>query len=146
MADHPLLAQRVIVLLAHRNTNLARQLERHRLHSTHARLAETLLDLADSNGQCLAAQVTHAALAKLMCTTRETETRTLAQFVRLGLVAVGYRRLRVVDAEGLLRQSGCNPTADASDSAVRNLAVARRAAAPDFTKGRRRQTSDNLRS
>lgn len=34
---------------------------------------------------------------------RETVTRTLAQFVQLGLVEVGYRRLKIVDLEGLRR-------------------------------------------
>ena len=103
MSSHPLLAQRVMVMLARQNTRLAQQLERQRLHTTQSRLAEALLELAEASGGRLPARVTHAALADIVCTTRETVTRTLSQFVQLGLVEVGYRRLSIRDVEGLRR-------------------------------------------
>lgn len=60
-----------------------------------------MIQRAEDSGGELPSSLTHESLAKLISSTRETVNQTLGQFADQGLVAVGYRRLRVLDWAGL---------------------------------------------
>ena len=45
--------------------------------------------------------ITHEELAKLISATRETVSKTLAQFAEQGDVELGYRRLLILDKQQL---------------------------------------------
>jgi CRP/FNR family transcriptional regulator len=68
-------------------------------------LAALLLDLAAGHpdGEVCA---THRQLADMLCTWRETISKTLQDFRRRGLVASGRRELTLLDIEGLELQAG----------------------------------------
>jgi CRP-like cAMP-binding protein len=64
------------------------------------RLATLLLDL-DEEGSGVIKGVSHQALADRLGTYRETVSAILRDFKRQGVVELGYRRIRIVDAEEL---------------------------------------------
>lgn len=71
--------------------------------SPQARITRRLLDLADGDG---VAHVTRAELASLVGATRTTVHRALATLIEDGLVATGYRTIRILDRDGLTRSAG----------------------------------------
>ncbi len=64
------------------------------------RLAALLLELADEDSTTIKG-VSHQALADHLGTYRETVSAILRDFKRQGLVELGYRRIHLVDVEGL---------------------------------------------
>lgn len=64
------------------------------------RLAALLIEL-DRDGSGVIKGVSHQALADRLGTYRETVSAILRDFKRQGLVELGYRRIRIVDAETL---------------------------------------------
>jgi CRP/FNR family cyclic AMP-dependent transcriptional regulator len=64
------------------------------------RLATLLLDLADDLSGTIKG-ISHQALADHLGTYRETVSAILRDFKRQGLVELGYRRINLVDIEGL---------------------------------------------
>lgn len=115
MSGHPLLAAKVTVALARQLLRLERQLEQLAFQEVPARLAQALLQLADDNGGQLPNQLTHAELATLVATTRETVTKALSDFVAAGLVEVGYRHLAILDPTGLQRIADVEEGVQTSD-------------------------------
>jgi CRP-like cAMP-binding protein len=88
---------------------LVRELEYTTFESVPQRLARTLSALVSSQGiassegiQILHAP-THQDLANLVGASRETVTRTLAKMQADGLLKIGYRRLTILDADGLAK-------------------------------------------
>lgn len=106
VSSYPLLAAKLLILLAGQVLRLEQQVEQLAFQEVRARLAQVLLQLAEDNGGHLPPRLTHEELAKLVGTTRETITKTLGQFVEQGAVEVGYRRIAIVNAEVLRRSSG----------------------------------------
>ena len=64
------------------------------------RLATLLVDL-DEDGSGVIKGISHQALADRLGTYRETVSAILRDFKRQGLVELGYRRIKLVDAEEL---------------------------------------------
>lgn len=69
------------------------------------RLAALLIDL-DQDGGGVIKGVSHQALADRLGTYRETVSAILRDFKRQGLVELGYRRIKLVDAETLRDVAG----------------------------------------
>ncbi|MFP4125487.1 MAG: Crp/Fnr family transcriptional regulator [Alphaproteobacteria bacterium] len=68
------------------------------------RLAGRLLSLSgEAPGPNVAIELTQSDLALLSGLSRNTVSRTLGQLEAMGLIARGYRRLRVLDRTGLTR-------------------------------------------
>src|SRR5262249_51108624 len=101
MAHHPRLAGRVMLTLAGQLLHLERQLPRQLVRPLPSRRTQVLHQLAEDNGGQLPPRLTPEQLAKRVGTTRESVSRALRQLAKQGLVEVGYRRLAIVDAEGL---------------------------------------------
>jgi CRP-like cAMP-binding protein len=70
-----------------------------------ARLAALLLELAESDPDGVV-RATHQELADMLGTWRETISKTLQEFRRLGLVSSGRRQLTILDKEGLELEAG----------------------------------------
>jgi CRP-like cAMP-binding protein len=104
--SHPQFAAQVIIAMARQFLGLEQQMARLLSEGVHTRLARVLLQLADSCGGQLPPKLTHADLAGLVGTSRETVTRVLAQFAERGLVTIGYRKLAIADPEALRREAG----------------------------------------
>jgi CRP/FNR family transcriptional regulator, cyclic AMP receptor protein len=105
MTRRPERARQLIVVLARQFLRLEQHLTNLLDPDIAPRLAQLLLQLVESHGGQLQPQFTHGELARLIGTSRETVTRTLAQFVEQGLVELGYRRVIIRDAEGLRREA-----------------------------------------
>ena len=69
------------------------------------RLATLLVEL-DEDGSGVIKGVSHQALADRLGTYRETVSAILRDFKRQGLVELGYRRIKLVDAEELKEIGG----------------------------------------
>lgn len=92
-----------------RQHTLRTRVERLLFKGAAARLAQTLLDLAqvhgapDEDGVTLALRLSQTDLAKLIGVTRESVNTALSELGRRGLVAVDGGRLRLLDVNGLER-------------------------------------------
>ena len=69
------------------------------------RLAALLLDLSDQKGGLIRG-ISHQSLADYLGTYRETVSAILRDFKRRGLVELGYRRINLVEIEGLKEAAG----------------------------------------
>jgi CRP/FNR family cyclic AMP-dependent transcriptional regulator len=110
MSAHPMLAAKVMVALARQALRLEQQLEQLAFQEVPVRLAQALVQLAEDNGGELAAGLTHETLARLISSTRETVSKVLGEFADQRLVALGYRRIRILDWPGLRRIAGVDAT------------------------------------
>ena len=104
LAGRPASAEQVLVLLLRQLVRLEQESTRLLGRDIRGRLASVLLQLAEEHAGELPERLTHDELARLVGTSRETITRTLVQFAERGLVVGGYRRLRIIDLEGLRRE------------------------------------------
>ncbi|ADY25485.1 transcriptional regulator, Crp/Fnr family [Deinococcus proteolyticus MRP] len=84
-------------------------------HEVSQRLARTLLDFAERQGEwdgkqpfALQDRLSHQELAHIVGSTRETITKLLGEFRNRGLLDLGYRRIVLTDREGLL-EAGREP-------------------------------------
>lgn len=97
---HPGVALSVISSLVSRVKGLAERVESLTMHDASHRVVRVILNMAtaayESQGVPIVAGVTHAELAMLAGTSRETATRTISALVRRGIVAQKGRRL-VID-------------------------------------------------
>jgi len=101
MSGHPALAGKVIVTIARQAFHLEQKLERLAFEEIPVRLAQALLQLSEENGGQMPSHITHEELAKLISATRETVSKTLAQFAEQGAVELGYRRSLILDEQQL---------------------------------------------
>lgn len=101
MASHPKVAARVTLSLARQLMRAERQIEQLAFQDVPTRVAEVLLEQADNGTGELPSFFTHDEIAKLAGTTRATVTKILNEFVDDGLIELGYRKVRVIDREGL---------------------------------------------
>jgi CRP-like cAMP-binding protein len=99
----------VLVALSDRHLATERRLESLLLHGVEARLVDFLLaslvrwSEAHPNGELITAPFTHADIALLVGSTRETVTLLLGKLKRGGLIDFEKRRIIVRDREALLR-------------------------------------------
>ncbi len=99
LTTYPRVALRLVEALAARLESAEARLETLAFKSVPARLAETLLRLADANGEVVG--VTHQDLAELIGAYRETTTKTLNEFRARGLVELHRLRIRILNPDGL---------------------------------------------
>ncbi len=99
LTTYPRVALRLVETLAARLESAEARLETLAFKSVPARLAETLLRLADADGEI--AGVTHQDLAELVGAYRETTTKTLNEFRMRGLIDLHRMRIHILDLDGL---------------------------------------------
>lgn len=104
----PAVALRFLEVLSRRLAEADRLLEEFAFKSVSARLASVLLRLAERHGSELVG-FSHQDLADMAATYRETATQTLDRFEREGLVALGRRRVTILDSERLALVAGWSP-------------------------------------
>ena len=106
LAD-PKLCYTLMQTMARSIFRLTRQLDHATFESVPQRLARCLLAVATSSGLRTAGGVqilpapTHQDLANLVGASRETITRALGKMKDDGLIELGYRRITILDREGL---------------------------------------------
>ncbi len=101
MAGHPKVAGKAILSIARQLKQAESGFERPEIGDNNARTAEVLLERANTRTGELSRFLTLDDNARLACTTRATITKALNEFVGDGLIEQGYRRVRVIDREGL---------------------------------------------
>jgi len=100
LLDKPKVALRMIEAVGKRLTEVENQLEDIAFKSIPARLASLLLRLRQEHGDTIFGY-THQSLAEMIGTYRETTTQTLNNFKAQGLLAIGRKRLTILDPVGL---------------------------------------------
>ncbi|MCY3958155.1 MAG: Crp/Fnr family transcriptional regulator [Chloroflexi bacterium] len=96
----PTIGVRIMQALADRLSEAESQLEDLALKSLTARLATLILRLSSgANGRV--AGLTHNDLAERVGTSRETATQALNELKNAGLIAIGRKRIDVLDRQGL---------------------------------------------
>jgi len=107
LLNNPEITYRLMGTMARAIFSLTRELERASFEAVPTRLARQLLknQEASSNsqgGHKQAKEITHEQLAQQLGVSRETISRVLAQFRREGLIKTGYRRITILNGEGLM--------------------------------------------
>ena len=95
----PQIALRILEITGNRLRETEEQLEALAFKSIPARLAALLLRLARDGDEV--AGLTHQDLAEMIGTYRETTTQTLNDMKAQGIVAIGRRRITILDKEKL---------------------------------------------
>jgi DNA-binding MarR family transcriptional regulator len=90
-----------MVTLARQTLRLEQHLEQLAFQEVPTRLAQTLIELAEDNDGEVPSPLTHEEIANLVGITRETVSKQLGLFEQDGLIEMGYRRVAIVDSEGL---------------------------------------------
>ncbi|WP_437741523.1 Crp/Fnr family transcriptional regulator [Sorangium sp. So ce1504] len=109
-AQHPGLGGAVFALLVARQRETEDRIESMLFKNVGGRLAEFLLHAAERwgvptpRGTLISAPITHAEIAQVIGSTRETVTLTLGAFRKEGVLDAAGRRLIVKDREALTRK------------------------------------------
>lgn len=98
--NKPPVALRLMDLMANRLTEAEARLEDMAFKSIPARLAALLLRLRTEQGDSIYGY-THQDLAEAVGTYRETTTQTLNEFKAKNLIAIGRKRIDILDPAGL---------------------------------------------
>jgi len=97
----PAVALRIMHVMADRLTQAESQLEDMAFKSIPTRLAALLLKLRTEHGGDRIYGYTHQDLAEAVGTYRETATQTLNEFKANQLIAIGRKRIDILDPDGL---------------------------------------------
>ncbi len=92
---------RVMTIIGERLSSSERRLEEIAFQSIASRLAALLLQLAEPMPEPTVHGYTHRDLAEILGTYRETTTQTLNEFKMKGLIAIGRRRIRLLNTYAL---------------------------------------------
>jgi len=102
---HPILGWALLQTYGQRQLQIEQYMEDVAYKTLPQRVASILLELSDmENGEI--AGLSHQNLADRLGTYRETISAILRTFKQDGMVELGYRRINVVDAEGLMDLAG----------------------------------------
>ncbi len=107
LLDEPAIAVAALAGFARRVRESEQRLESLAFHQVPARLARTILDLADRYGKMtpvgvrIDLRVTHGQLAELVATTRETLTKVAGWLRGEGIVTLERRQIRIHDYQAL---------------------------------------------
>lgn len=107
LRNHPEMAFKVTKLIGFRLKTFRNRVESFLFKGAAARLAQTLLDLAqdhgirDSRGVLLPLRLSQQDLASLIGVTRESVNVTLSDFRKRGVVELDRRSIRILDADAL---------------------------------------------
>ena len=102
---HPIIGWGLLQTFGNRLAQVESRLEDVAYKKLPERLAALLLELADHRETTITG-MSHQALADTLGTYRETVSSILREFKRQGLVELGYRRIKILDAEGLAEVAG----------------------------------------
>ncbi len=102
---HPILGWSLLQTFGKRLAQVENHLEDVAYKRLPERLAALLLDLAGNKASVITG-TSHQSLADTLGTYRETVSAILRGFKRAGLVDLGYRRIRILDVEGLQMAAG----------------------------------------
>lgn len=103
LVTKPKVALRIFEALGSRLREAEVRLEEIAFKGIPARLASLLLQLAEEQGGDTVSGLTHQDLGEQIGTYRETTTQTLNNFKSEGLIAIGRKRITILDPEGLRR-------------------------------------------
>jgi CRP-like cAMP-binding protein len=103
LVTKPMVALRIFEELGSRLKETEARLEEIAFKGIPARLASLLLQLADEHGDDIITGMTHQDLGEQIGTYRETTTQTLNTFKADGLIAIGRKRITILDRPGLER-------------------------------------------
>ena len=102
---HPILGWALLQTYGQRQLQIEQYMEDVAYKTLPQRVANILLELSDmENGEI--AGLSHQNLADRLGTYRETISAILRTFKQDGMVELGYRRINIVDAEGLMDLAG----------------------------------------
>lgn len=99
--EKPDVAFRFLETMSHRVSTLETHLEDIAFKSIPARLAGLLLRLAEEQGSDDLRGYTHQDLSEMLGTYRETITQTLNEFKAQGLIAIGRKRIALIEKHRL---------------------------------------------
>ena len=99
--EKPNVAFRFVEALGKRVSALEERLEDIAFKSIPARLAGTLLRLADESGSNVVRGFTHQDFAEMLGTYRETTTQTLNEFKQAGWIEIGRKRITILNRDAL---------------------------------------------
>jgi CRP/FNR family transcriptional regulator, cyclic AMP receptor protein len=97
MRDKPDVAYRFFEIMGDRVSQLEARLENIAFKSIPARLADLLLNLSAEQGNSKIKGYTHQDFSEMLGTYRETITQTLNDFKAQGLIAIGRKRIALLD-------------------------------------------------
>ncbi len=103
LVTKPMVALRIFEELGSRLKETESRLEEIAFKGIPARLASLLLQLAGEHGDDTITGMTHQDLGEQIGTYRETTTQTLNTFKADGLIAIGRKRITILDRPGLER-------------------------------------------
>jgi CRP/FNR family cyclic AMP-dependent transcriptional regulator len=103
LVTKPKVALRIFEALGSRLREAEARLEEIAFKGIPARLASLLLQLAEEQGSDTITGLTHQDLGEQIGTYRETTTQTLNTFKADGLIAIGRKRITILDRDGLQR-------------------------------------------
>lgn len=101
LREKPAVAFRFLETMGRRVTELEGRLEDIAFKSIPARLAGLLLELSIQRDSLEISGYTHQDFSEMLGTYRETVTQTLNDFKADGLIAIGRKRVRLLDVEAL---------------------------------------------
>jgi len=99
--NKPRVALRILEITGKRLREAEERLESMAFKGIPARLASLLLRLSEEQGSDTIVGLTHQDLAESVGTYRETATQVLNDLKSQGLIAIGRKRITILDAEGL---------------------------------------------
>jgi len=99
--NKPRVALRILEITGKRLREAEERLESMAFKGIPARLASLLLRLSAEQGSDTITGLTHQDLAESVGTYRETATQVLNDLKSQGLIAIGRKRITILDAEGL---------------------------------------------
>lgn len=102
---HPILNWGLLQTIGKRLFQVENHLEDLAYKRLPERLAALLLELGGGKGGLITG-ISHQSLADMLGTYRETVSAILRGFKKAGLVDLGYRRIRILDVEGLQATAG----------------------------------------
>lgn len=104
--EHPEVALKVLAVAGSRLRQLVGVVEAVTFGSVRQRLARTLLDFGRQAGAAsFPLAETHQELASRLGTVREVISRNLSRFQAEGLIRLGKKQIRILDADGLEREA-----------------------------------------
>ena len=108
LIQHPMIAMRWLVAGLNQLERTQRRVIRLLHRTVREQVAELILDEADHFGEV---RLSQASLANLLGASRQTVNHALSELKAAGAIETGYRVIRVIDREPLIRISGAQEAA-----------------------------------
>jgi CRP-like cAMP-binding protein len=108
LIQHPMIAMRWLVAGLNQLERTQRRVIRLLHRTVREQVAELILDEADHFGEV---RLSQASLANLLGASRQTVNHALSELKDAGAIETGYRVIRVIDREPLIRISGTQEAA-----------------------------------